>query len=60
MDKRKILAIIALILWVAGLTATIVGLNMKNETGTWMTAIGSPVFLVGLALTGILWFKSKK
>ena len=60
MEKRKILAITALILWIAGLSLTLIGFNLKNNTGVWMTVIGSPVFLIGLALTGILWFRKNK
>lgn len=60
MDKRKIWAVTALILWVAGLAMTLIGLNLKNGAGAWMTAVGSPVFLIGLAIAGVLWFKKNR
>jgi len=52
----KLLMLPGDILWIAGLVLTIVGLNVKGSTGTWMTIAGNISFLVGLGLLGALWF----
>lgn len=46
--------------WIAGLAAFIIGLNLTGTTGEWVTTIGSIVFLIGLGITGAVWFKKKK
>ena len=48
------------VLWIAGLAAAITGLNLTGETGTWLTVIGNIIFLIGLGITGALWFQKKK
>ena len=48
------------VLWIAGLAAAITGLNLTGETGTWLAVIGNIIFLIGLGITGALWFQKKK
>ena len=48
------------IFWIAGLAAFITGLNLTGTTGGWVTTIGSIVFMIGLGITGAVWFKKKK
>ena len=57
--NRK-LTIAACILWLAGLAAFITGLNIKNETGQWLTVAGEITFFVGLGLEGVLYFRKQK
>ena len=47
-------------LWIAGLAAAIVGLNLQGEAGKWMQIIGNVVFLAGLGITGAVWFRRKR
>lgn len=56
--NRK-MTVIACVLWLAGIAAFIIGLNIQSDTGKWLSAIGQIVFLVGLALEGILYFRRK-
>ena len=56
--NRK-MTVAACVLWLAGLAAFIVGLNIKSDTGKWLSIIGQIVFLAGLALEGVLWFRKK-
>ena len=44
---EKTLKILASVFWIVGLTATIVGLNIKTDTGKWVSTIGNITFLVG-------------
>ena len=46
--------------WILGLALTIIGLNVKTDTGTWMTVIGQILFLAGLMIEGVIWFRRKK
>jgi len=57
--NRK-LTLTACILWLAGLAAFIVGLNIPGDAGKWLTVIGQIVFLIGLALQGVLYFRQKR
>ena len=52
---EKTLKILASTFWILGLTATIVGLNIKTDAGQWISTIGNITFLVGLALQGVVW-----
>lgn len=58
MDRK--LTIISCVLWIAGITATIVGLNIEGDTGTWLTVCGNIGFLVGLGLQGVLWLRKQR
>ena len=52
---EKTLKILASLFWIIGLAASIIGLNIKTDTGRWMSVIGNVTFLVGLALQGVVW-----
>ena len=52
---EKALKVTASLFWILGLTATIIGLNIKTDTGKWVSTIGNITFLVGLALQGVVW-----
>ena len=45
---EKTLKILASVFWIVGLTATIVGLNIKTDAGQWICTVGNFTFLVGL------------
>ena len=49
--SRKMVAA-GCILWIAGLAAFIIGLNITGGTGQWLTIAGSAAFLVGLLIVG--------
>jgi len=55
----KKITIIGCILWIAGIAAFIIGLNLSGSTKDWMTVAGSIVFLAGLGITGAVWLKKK-
>lgn len=48
------------VLWIGGLAAAIVGLNLKGTAGSWLSVGGNIAFLLGLGITGIVWFRKKK
>ena len=52
---EKTLKVLASLFWILGLAATIIGLNIKTDTGKWISTIGNITFLVGLALQGVVW-----
>ena len=52
---EKTLKILASLFWIIGLVVSIVGLNIKTDTGRWMSVIGNVTFLIGLALQGVVW-----
>ena len=58
--KTKALPILSASLWILGVILTIVGLNLNPPAGTWLSIIGSILFLLGLALEGIVWFRKKR
>ena len=39
---------------------TIIGMNVEAQAGSWMTVAGNVLFLLGLLLEGIYWFRKKK
>ena len=47
-------------LWIAGLAAFIVGLNLSGNAREWTIAAGSIAFLIGLGINGIVWAKKKR
>ena len=55
----KKLTLIACILWLAGLAAFIIGLNISGNTGKWLTLAGEIAFLIGLGLEGVLYFRKR-
>ena len=59
MNKKLVLA--TGILWLGGLAAAIIGMNIDSEAGKWLTIGGNGAFLIGLALAGVVWaLKSKE
>lgn len=47
------------LLWIAGLAAFIIGLNLTGSAKEWTTVIGSIAFLAGLGITGAIWLKTR-
>ena len=58
MDRK--ITIAAGVLWITGLAAAIIGLNLEGSTGTWLTVCGNIAFLLGLGLEGVLWARKRK
>ncbi len=56
---RKV-TVVGCVLWIAGLVASIVGLNLQGDAGRWVSIIGNIVFLVGLGIMGAVWFRKKR
>ena len=52
---EKTLKILASLFWIIGLAASIIGLNIKTDTGRWISVAGNITFLIGLALQGVVW-----
>ncbi len=46
--------------WILGLTLSILGLNISAPTGSWLSVIGNILFLAGLCLEGIWWFRRRR
>ena len=60
---ERTLKILASLFWIIGLVVSIVGLNIKTDTGRWMSVAGNVTFLIGLALQGVVWalmYRNKK
>lgn len=55
----KKLTVAGCILWIAGLIVFIVGMNLNSNVREPMMTLGSIVFLVGLAINGVVWVKKK-
>ena len=55
----KKLTVAGCILWIAGLIVFIVGMNLNSNVREPMMTLGSIVFLVGLAINGVVWVKRK-
>ena len=54
MERR--LTVIGCIMWIIGLAVSIIGLNLTGTARTWVSIAGNAVFLVGLGITGAVWF----
>ena len=50
----KKLTIAGCVLWIAGLAAAIIGLNLEGTAGTWTAVAGNIAFLVGLGIMGVV------
>ena len=46
-------------LWIVGLTAFVIGLNLTGSAKEWITVIGSVAFLAGLGIVGAVWLKTR-
>lgn len=55
----KKLTVAGCIFWIAGLIVFIVGMNLNSNVRELMMTLGSIVFLVGLAINGVVWVKRK-
>ena len=58
MNKRLILP--GGILWIAGLVMSIVGMNIRTDTGSVIAVVGNILFLIGLGIVGAAWFIVRK
>ena len=57
MEKK--LTVIGCVMWITGLAASIIGLNLTGAARTWVSIAGNIVFLAGLAVTGAVWLKKR-
>ena len=46
--------------WIIGVALTVIGMNVDGKPGQWVSLIGNILFLAGLAVEGIWWFKREK
>ena len=53
----KKLTVAGCIFWIVGLIVFIVGMNINSNVREPMMTLGSSVFLVGLAINGVVWVK---
>ena len=58
MNKRLLLP--GCILWVVGLAASIVGINLEGNAGQWISVIGNILFFIGLGIVGAAWLTARK
>ena len=59
-NAERVLTVVGCVLWILGLAAFIIGLNIGGDMGTWVSVAGNIAFLAGLMLVGILWLKRRK
>ncbi len=55
----KKLTVAGCIFWIVGLIVFIVGMNINSSIRETMMTLGSIVFLMGLAINGVVWAKRK-
>ncbi|MBQ6289928.1 MAG: hypothetical protein IJK71_11875 [Clostridia bacterium] len=55
----KKLTVAGCIFWIVGLIVFIVGMNINSSIRETMMTLGSVVFLMGLAINGVVWAKRK-
>ena len=58
MNKRLLLP--GCVLWVVGLAASILGINLEGTTGQWISVIGNILFFIGLGIVGAAWLTARK
>lgn len=58
MDRK--LTVIGSVLWIAGLAAAIIGLNLTGTIGTVLSVCGNIAFLGGLGIMGVVWFRKRR
>lgn len=58
MNKRLLLP--GCVLWVVGLAASIVGINLEGNAGQWISVIGNILFFIGLGIVGAAWLMAQK
>ena len=59
-DKEKLLTALGAGFWILGLVLSIVGMNISSDAGSWMSVTGNILFLVGLGLEGICFYRRHK
>ncbi len=57
--NMKKLTVAGCIFWIVGLIVFIVGMNINSSIRETMMTLGSIVFLMGLAINGVVWAKRK-
>ena len=57
---ERVLTVAGCVLWISGLAAFIIGLNMTGSAGTWVSVAGNIAFLIGLMIVGVFWIKRRK
>ncbi len=58
MDRRLLLP--GSILWIAGLVLSIVGMNIRSDTGKLLAVIGNIILFIGLGIVGAAWLIRQK
>ena len=58
MNKKLILP--GCILWIIGLAASIIGMNIDGKAGQLTAVIGNILFFVGLGIVGAAWLIARK
>ena len=58
MNKRLLLP--GCVLWVVGLAASIIGINLEGTTGQWISVIGNILFFIGLGIVGAARLMARK
>ena len=58
MNKKLILP--GCILWIIGLAASIIGMNIDSKAGQLTAVIGNILFFVGLGIVGAAWLMARK
>lgn len=48
------------ILWLSGMALSIIGMNIKNDTGSLIAVIGNILFFVGLAIVAAAWLLHRR
>ena len=43
------------VLWIAGMAAFIIGMNLEGDVKEWISVGGSIAFFIGLGITGVVW-----
>ena len=56
---QKKLTVVGCVMWIVGLAASIIGLNLTGSARSWVSIAGNVVFLIGLGITGYVWLKKK-
>ena len=60
MNEMRKLTAAGCLLWIIGMAAFIIGMNLEGDVKEWMSVGGSIVFFIGLAIVGAVWMKKKK
>lgn len=47
------------VLWIVGMAAFIIGMNLEGDVKEWISVGGSITFFIGLGITGVVWMKKK-